>query len=417
MLRGRTPGLGLFVSLGMTAYFSLSCGHKEAASQDLIRDRNSRGHREMRRGIAGRRCVGVFVACALALLGAATGKGAKAGARPRCEARANENDGRAAAPQQTTGTIQNVGRKPVVQGGPGKAAGPELVIIDTDAGDDVDDVFAIGLALQSPEVKILGISSAWGNTKLRARLVERFLRETEHSDIPVAVGIEKYPTKGVLTFSQANYAKREPEVELPGAVDFILREIRKHPGEITLIAIGPETNLGAAIEKDAETFRKLKRVVLMGGSVYRGYDGFPYPTVAPKPMPEWNILCDIAAAQKVFTSGVPLYVMPLDSTQIKLQELERARLFSRGTALTDALTVLYHQWAYGTRQETPTLYDAVAVGYAIRPELCPTKALRLRVDEVGNTKVESGEANAQVCLESDSDAFLRFYMARVAGRE
>jgi purine nucleosidase len=416
-VRGRTLGLGSFASLGMTAYPSLSCGLKEAASRDFVRDKNSRGHREIRPGIRGRRCVGVFVACALALLGAATGKSAEAGAPPRCEARATEDDGRAEAPQQRTETTQDAGKKPMVQGGLGKATGPELVIIDTDAGDDVDDVFAIGLALQSPEVKILGIATAWGNTRLRARLVERFLRETEHGDIPVAVGIEKYPAKGTLTFSQAKYAEREPVVELPGAVDFILGEIRKYPGEITLIAIGPETNLGAAMEKDAETFRKLKRVVLMGGSVYRGYDGFPYPTVAPKPIPEWNILCDVAAAQKVFTSGVPLYVMPLDSTQIKLQELERARLFSRGTALTDALTVLYHQWAYGTRQETPTLFDAVAVGYAIRPDLCPTKALRLRVDEVGNTKVESGEANAQVCLESDSDAFLRFYMARVAGSE
>lgn len=292
---------------------------------------------------------------------------------------------------------------------------PELVIIDTDIGDDIDDAFAIGLALQSPEVKIVGITTAWGNTALRARLVQRFLRETGRADIPVAVGIEKYPAKGTLTFSQAKYAEREPEAKVPGAVDFLLGEIQKHPGELTLIAIGPETNLGAAIEKDAETFRKLKRVVLMGGSVYRGYDGFAYPTVPPKPMPEWNILCDVAAARKVFASGVPLYVMPLDSTQIKLQELERARLFSRGTALTDALTLLYHQWAYGTKQETPTMFDAVAVAYAIRPELCPTKPIRLLVEDDGSTKPVEGEANAQVCVLSDSDSFLRFYMGRIAG--
>ena len=296
---------------------------------------------------------------------------------------------------------------------PGMAV-PQLMIIDTDIGDDIDDAFAIGLAVKSPEVKILGITTAWGNTPLRARLVERFLQETGHTDIPVAVGQEKYPAKATLTFSQAAYAEREYPVKLPGAVDFLLEQIRKHPGEITLVAIGPETNLGAAIEKDAETFRKLKRVVLMGGSVYRGYDGFPYPTVTPKPTPEWNMLCDATAAQKVFASGVPLYVMPLDSTQIKLQELERARLFSRGTALTDALTILYHQWSYVTRQETPTMFDAVAMGYAIRPELCPTKKMRLEVEEDGSTKVMEGEANTNVCLESDSDAFLEFYMSRVA---
>lgn len=299
----------------------------------------------------------------------------------------------------------------------GAEAAPQLVIIDTDIGDDIDDAFAIGLALQSPEVKILGITTAWGNTPLRARLVERFLREIGRTEIPIAVGIEKYPAKGKLTFSQERYADRGVQKQWPGAVDFLLEEIRKHPGEITLIAIGPETNLGAAIERDAATFRKLKRVVLMGGSVYRGYDGFAYPTVTPHATPEWNILCDVAAARRVFASGVPLHVMPLDSTQIKLQELERARLFSRGTALTDALTVLYHQWAYGTHQETPTMFDAVAVGYAIRPELCPVETLRLQVDDDGNTKVENGAANARVCLASDSDAFLKFYMGRVVGSQ
>ena len=293
---------------------------------------------------------------------------------------------------------------------------PELVIIDTDIGDDIDDAFAIGLALQSSELKILGITTAWGNTPLRARVVERFLREAGHTEIPVAVGPEKYPAKGTLTMSQGKYGEHEPEKKLPEAVEFLLEQIRQHPGEITLIAIGPETNLGAAIERDAETFKKLKRVVLMGGSVYRGYDGFAYPTAEPKPQPEWNILCDVEAARKVFASGVPLYVMPLDSTQIKLQELERARLFAHGSGLTDALTVLYHQWAYDTKQETPTMFDAVAVGYAIRPELCPMKAMRLGITEDGSTRVEEGAANAQVCLKSDSDAFLEFYMGRVVGR-
>ena len=304
----------------------------------------------------------------------------------------------------------------IAQQATASSARPELVIIDTDIGDDIDDAFAIGLALQSPELKILGITTAWGNTPLRARLAERFLREAGRADIPVAVGPEKYPAKGTLTFSQAKYGEREPEQKLPEAVGFLLEQVREHPGNITLIAIGPETNLGAAIDRDAETFQKLKRIVLMGGSVHRGYDGFAYPTGPTKPMPEWNILCDVQAARKVFASGVPLYVMPLDSTQIKLQELERARLFAEASGLTDGLAVLYHQWSYGTKQETPTMFDAVTVGYAIRPELCPMKPMRLGIADDGSTKVEEGAANVQACLKSDSDAFLQFYMGRVAER-
>jgi purine nucleosidase len=293
-----------------------------------------------------------------------------------------------------------------------RAGTTEKVIIDTDIGTDIDDAFAVGLALQSSELKILGISTAWGDTHLRARLLARFLNETGHSDIPIAMGIAKERPGKPEILSQAPYAERSPsDRKYPNAVDFLLEQIRLHPGEITLISIGPETNLGAAIDRDAATFRKLKRVVLMGGSVYRGYSQFNYGKTRG-PDPEWNILCDVQAAQKVFTSGVPLYVMPLDSTQIKLQELERAEIFKTSSALTDALLVLYAQWSHGTAQ-TPTLFDAVAVAYAMHPELCPTQPLRLRVDDQAYTRVEAGPPNAQVCLRSSSDQFLEFFMPRI----
>ena len=288
----------------------------------------------------------------------------------------------------------------------------EKIIIDTDIGNDIDDAFAVGLALRSPEFQILGISSAWGDTRLRARLLSRFLKETGRTDIPVAMGITKHPAGKPDTLSQAAYAEGGPAGQTyPNAVDFLLDQIRRYPGEITLLAIGPETNLGAAIDRDAATFRKLKRIVLMGGSVYRGYSQFNYGKTHG-PDPEWNIICDIQAAQKVFSSGVPLYVMPLDSTQIKLQELERAEIFKAGTALTDALLVLYTQWARGAPQ-TPTLFDAVVVAHASHPELCPTEPMRLRVDDQGYTRVETGAPNAQVCLRSSSDQFLEFFMPRI----
>ena len=288
----------------------------------------------------------------------------------------------------------------------------EKIIIDTDIGSDIDDAFAVGLALHSPEFKILGLTSAWGDTHLRARLLSRFLKETGRTDIPIAMGIAKHPPGKVDTLSQAAYAEGSPaDAQYPNAVDFLLEQIRSHPGEITLISIGPETNLGAAIDRDAATFHKLKRVVLMGGSVYRGYSQFNYGQTHG-PEPEWNVLCDIQAAQKVFSSGVPLYVMPLDSTQIKLQELERAEIFKSGTALSDALLVLYSQWSRGAAQ-TPTLFDAVAVAYAMHPELCPVQPMRLRVDDQGYTRVEAGAPNAQVCLRSNSDQFLEFFMPRI----
>jgi purine nucleosidase len=292
-----------------------------------------------------------------------------------------------------------------------QTSSPQLVIIDTDIGDDIDDVLAVGLALASPELKILGIESAWGDTRLRARMIDRLLCETGRTDIPVAVGIEKHgPGQGV--FSQARWAERQPDKPHKAAVDFLLDQIKQHPGEITLIAIGPLTNLGAAIERDPATFKQLKRIVIMGGSVRQGYGDLGYgPDHGPDA--EYNIVMDVPAAQAVFHSGVPLYVMPLDSTQLKLDEVKRGLLFTQSTNLTDALTLTYEQWSRTTNQQTPTMFDAVAAAYAIDPMQCPATPMKLEVDAKGFTREQPGQPNTFVCLHSDSDKFFDFYLPRL----
>jgi purine nucleosidase len=287
------------------------------------------------------------------------------------------------------------------------ALGKTKIIIDTDIGDDLDDAFALGLALNSPELDIAGITTAWGDTKLRARLVDRLLTETGRTTIPVAEGIH---TETKFRLTQARWAEGGPPAKPhPAGVDFLLEKIRQNPGEITLIGIGPLTNVGAAIERDPATFKKLKRVVIMGGSIRKHYDDLGY-TPDRGPEPEYNIYCDVAASQKLFTSGVPLYVMPLDSTQLKLDETKRALLFRQSTPLTDALTLLYHQWG----QQTPTLFDAMAVAYVIEPKLCPTQPLHIVVDAKGTTLADtSAPANANACLASDSDDFFHFLLPRL----
>jgi len=287
---------------------------------------------------------------------------------------------------------------------------PQKIIIDTDIGDDVDDAFAVALALSSPELQILGISTTFGDTETRAKLLDRFLGEVGRQDIPVAVGIPTH-TSNLLT--QRRYAEggHFAKASRPRAVDFILEQIRLYPDQITLVAIGPLINVGALVDKNAETFRKLRRVVLMGGSIERGYGDIGYS--APRgPEAEWNIKNDIPSAQKLFVSGVPLFMMPLDATQLKLDEVKRAVLFQAGTPLTDALTLLYHQWG----QETPTLFDVMAVTYILNPGLCPVTPRHISVDDQGFTRAGSGNPNAQVCLDSDSDSFFRFYIPRVSGQ-
>jgi len=295
----------------------------------------------------------------------------------------------------------------------------QLVILDTDIGDDIDDAYALALALESSELHILGITTAYGDTQLRARLVDRLLRAVGQN-IPVTAGI---PTPQTNVFTQAAYARQAPVREYSDGVQFMLEQIHQHPGQITLIAIGPESNLQAALARDPVTFHQLKQIVLMGGSVDRGYDDSQ--TGAHRPASaEWNIRAATAAAQAVFGSGVPLVVLPLDSTQIRLDPQRREAIFAHGSALTDQLTLLYHQWAAKNKWTAstpelpaPTLFDPVTVAWLLNPKLCPTTPMRLEVDAQGFTRRAPGVANAQVCLQGNETGILDLIEHRIAAED
>jgi inosine-uridine nucleoside N-ribohydrolase len=284
---------------------------------------------------------------------------------------------------------------------------PQKVILDTDIGDDIDDAYALALVLSSPELKLLGVTTAWGDTGLRARLTEGILCETGQQAIPVIAGVQ---TKTENTFTQASWARRFPPPPDAGmdAIAWMAKTIRANPGQITLISIAPLSNVGALIERDPAAFHMLKRVVLMGGSIHRGYGDLGY---APDrgPSAEYNIKMDVASAKKLFASGVQITMAPLDSTQLKLDEVMRSILFRRSTPLTDSLAVLTDEWG-GT---TPTLFDVMAVEAAIDGDLCPSQPMHIRVDDQGYTRVEPGEPNAFVCLHSDSDRFFQFLLPRL----
>jgi len=290
------------------------------------------------------------------------------------------------------------------------ARAPSKIILDTDIGDDIDDAFALALALRSPEIEVIGITTAWGDTELRARLANRLVKEAGSTSIPVLAGVA---TTSKTNFTQADWAKEGAALSANrDAVEFLLEQAERSPGEVTLVAIGPLTNIGAAIDKDAEGFRKFKRVVLMGGSVRRAYGDLGYgPDRGPEP--EYNIYSDVKAAQKLFVSRVPIFMMPLDSTQLLLDENKRTLLFSTGSRLTNALSALYFQWLRSTRTPTATLFDAMAVAYAVNPELCPVEPLHIVVDDKGMTRPTPGTSNASACLASDSEKFFHFLLPRL----
>lgn len=282
---------------------------------------------------------------------------------------------------------------------------PTSVIIDTDVGDDVDDAFAIDLALTSPELKIMGISSAWGDTALRARMLDRMLCESGRNEIQVHEG---KPTHSTTNFSQAPWATAGRQRPHGDAIGFLLDQAKAHPGEITLLALGPLTNIGAAIDRDPAGFRKLKRVVLMGGSIHRGYGAANAPAE-----PEYNIARDPGSAQKLFRSGVPIFMLPLDSTQLKFDDAKRSQLASVSTPMTDSLQVLVAEWSRGSHASVPTLFDAVAAAYTISPSTCTMTPLHVEVDDKGMTTATQGKPNAEACLEPHDQSFFSLLMPRL----
>jgi inosine-uridine nucleoside N-ribohydrolase len=149
----------------------------------------------------------------------------------------------------------------------------------------------------------------------------------------------------------------------------------------------------------------------MGGAIRHGYDP------AKPPEPEWNIRSNTAAAQKVFASGVPLLVAPLDSTAaLKLLPEHRVKIFSTGTSLNDALAALNSIWRHTNtwKGENPTLFDELAVALVARPGIAPLTPLHLVVEADGLTREVAGQApNAQVALTCDPAAFLEYFIGQL----
>jgi inosine-uridine nucleoside N-ribohydrolase len=282
------------------------------------------------------------------------------------------------------------------------------VILDTDIGSDIDDAFALALIILSPEFELLGVTTVSGDTTARARIAAKMLWEAggKWRQVPVVAGVPG-PKQDI---NQAPWANDfvGPQILKESAVDFLRSKFHRYPGQITLIAIGELTNVAALIKSDPQAAKKIKRIALMGGSIARGYEP------GSKPDAEWNIKSNPAAAQVVFSSGVPITMAPLDVTaMLKLDAAARSRIFNQNTPVANSLAALYHLW----NQETPTLFDPMAVALVLDPGLCQTRDLAVEVDNQGFTRVVAGKpANATVGLSTDPSKFFEFYLGRVAGK-
>jgi inosine-uridine nucleoside N-ribohydrolase len=293
---------------------------------------------------------------------------------------------------------------------------PLPVIIDTDVGDDIDDAFALAIALQDPRLEVLGVTTAWGDTRLRVLLVRRLLATLGRRDVVVAQGPS---TASSVPFTQKKWALGASDTSpAPDAIEFISEQAHKRPAKITLVALAPLSNIEALARRHPDALRDLRQVIMMGGSIHAGYNqGGAIPN--PEPSAEYNVASAPGGLAVLLQSKVAVRMFPLDSTQIKFDEVRRDRLFAYGSPAADALALLYHQWrllnSWG--QITPTLFDVVPVAWLLEPSTCPVTPLRIAVDERGYTRPVSGTANVEACLTVDENATQRLIMNALAPLE
>ena len=326
------------------------------------------------------------------------------------------------------------------------SAAPKKIIFDTDPG--TDDAMALMLALNSPALDVRAVTVVPGNVVAAQGLDNalRMMSLANRCDIPVAAGAQ-HPLFQKLTTAEFWHGKNGlANIELPPskckvdshwAPDLIIQMIHAAPHEITVVPVGPLTNIALAVEKDPSIVPLVKEVVLMGGSISGGnVNGAA----------EANIANDPEAAQIVFQAGWPLTMVGLDVsnktlfTQNHLDQLGKTHGAINDFIYQVAKYLIDLSAKYGF--SGTAMYDPLAVGVAIDSTLVTAPEMHVDVETRGEfTRGETvanrqgyiernvlhGDhyviegldkvaPNAKVCVEVDAERFIRMYVSRIAGK-
>lgn len=230
----------------------------------------------------------------------------------------------------------------------------EKIIIDTDIGDDIDDAFAIAFALNCPELDLIGVTTVFKNTAKRAQIAARLLQLAERGDIPVYAGCAQ-PLAGTVdemeTPCQYSEACAGAEVASQHAVDYLVETLMASSGDITVVPIGPLTNIAAALAREPRIASKIKEIVMMAGAYYVHCN-------------EWNIVCDPEAARAVFESGVAIRAVGLDvTTKAVLRSGDMDQIEHCRGPVARYLAALMHLWQEAAHKPDlrPMLHDPMAI--------------------------------------------------------
>lgn len=245
------------------------------------------------------------------------------------------------------------------------------ILIDTDIGGDVDDALALAMALNTPDIEIVGITNVYLANAWRSGVTRQLLKVYGREDIPVCTGAEKpligWWDESRIPNSSPDYGEYRGEA-LPHACDFIIR-MAETVEDLTVAAIGPLTNLGLALAKAPHIAGKI-RILMMGGQVNKAH-------------PEWNIVCDPEAARIVFESGAPITMVGLDVTnrcQFTREEVDMVK--SAGNVRSDTLgqmmEIFIQNFGY-----LPILHDPLAMSLLIWDDILTLEKKNILIETAG----------------------------------
>jgi purine nucleosidase/pyrimidine-specific ribonucleoside hydrolase len=302
------------------------------------------------------------------------------------------------------------------------------IILDCDPGHD--DAIALLLALASPEVNLLGVTTVSGNQTLEKTTANaiRVLDHVGRTEIPVAAGADRplVRERHVAADVHGETGLDGPDLPPPSrkpeaahAIDWIAMTLTASRSPITLVPTGPLTNIALFLARYPELASRVERIVLMGGAYGEGN---------VTPAAEFNIWADPEAAHRVFTSGIDLTMVGLDVTHqalLRPRDVDRLRASGRAGRLVADLFEFYvgfHRRSYGW--EGAPVHDAVAMAHVIDPGLLTTEHLGVVVDigpepsrgrtHVDLSRLSAWERNSSVAVGIDAGVFREMLVTRIA---
>lgn len=295
------------------------------------------------------------------------------------------------------------------------------LLIDTDIGTDVDDAFALALAMRSPELRLEGVSTVSGDTVARGRIATKMLSLGGFKDVPVVAGI---PSRAPLT--HGSWASEVPFDPREATIDRLvnlywgrMEHARSFP--VHILALGPLTNIATVRDHDPATFDERASIVMMGGSIKKGYFGL---RVA---MPEYNIVQDKVAARAILESEVSVRVVPLDVTAnlaLRSTHLAAFNLAAERDPLARGLmdmAALFRRTLMGRR--APVMFDPATVAVVVDETLGFFEPMDLKVTRTGFTRrIDSRDgivppSSKNVCMAFDKVRFFDMFLSRLTGNQ